>query len=189
MAYRNGTYIAFHAGGTTNPTASDIRYYRTLKMWHQNDDIDFKFVNSHEKASSVRDTSLKATLRSSLLDRLRNSKNFVLIIGETTKYDTDWVPFEISQAIDRYQLPIIAVYTGGYEFITAPAQLSHLWPASLVSRINNGWAKVVHIPFKQVVIDRAIREYDLNNMPQWSDTYYLPSTYRSMGIYVPSSLG
>jgi len=27
MAYHNGTYVAFHAGGTTDPTASDIKYY------------------------------------------------------------------------------------------------------------------------------------------------------------------
>jgi antiphage defense system Thoeris ThsB-like protein len=59
MSYRSGTYIAFHAGGTTDPTASDIKYYRLLKAWHENDDIEFRFVNSHEKVAGVRDTSTK----------------------------------------------------------------------------------------------------------------------------------
>ena len=34
----------------------------------------------------------------------------VLIIGKTTKYGIDWVPFEIEPAVDKYQIPIIAVY-------------------------------------------------------------------------------
>ena len=50
MAYRNGTYIAFHAGGTDDPTASDMKYYRMLMAWHEHDKIDFRFINSHEKS-------------------------------------------------------------------------------------------------------------------------------------------
>jgi hypothetical protein len=75
MAYRSGTYIAFHAGGTSDPTASDIKYYRMLKAWHEHDNIDFKFVNSHEKVASVRDSSTKETLRRSLKERLNNTKS------------------------------------------------------------------------------------------------------------------
>ena len=92
MAYRNGTYIAFHAEGKANPTASDIRYYHMLKAWHKNDGFDFKFVNSHEKASVVRDTSAKATIMRSLRLRLDNSKNMVLIVGSTTKNE-GFIPF------------------------------------------------------------------------------------------------
>jgi hypothetical protein len=44
MAYRNGTYIAFHAAGSTDPTASDIKFYRLMKAWHEHDDIDFQFI-------------------------------------------------------------------------------------------------------------------------------------------------
>jgi hypothetical protein len=126
MAYRNGTYIAFHAAGSTDPTASDIRYYRMLKAWHEHDDIEFRFVNSHEKTSGVRDTSMKETLRRSLRERLNNSKNMVLIVGPTTRMDVDWVPFEIAHAVDVCKIPIIAAYTG-YEKITMPSQLSALF--------------------------------------------------------------
>lgn len=102
MAYRNGTYVAFHAQGTNLPGNSDMDYYNLMKAWSAKSDDDFSMINSHDKASSVRDTSKKATLRASLQERLRNSKNMVLIIGETTKLDTDWVPFEIEQAVDTY---------------------------------------------------------------------------------------
>src|SRR6266700_7984256 len=112
MAYRSGTYIAFHADGNNIPGGkSDIDYYTLLRAWDANKNHDFKLVNSHEKASAVRDSSKKSTLRASLLERLRNSRNMVLIIGERTRYDTDWVPFEIEQAVDTYEIPIIAAYT------------------------------------------------------------------------------
>src|SRR6266478_4918902 len=110
MAYRSGTYVAFHAAGTSQPGKSDMDYYNLMKAWSAKTDDDFTMINSHDKASSVRDSSKKSTLRASLQERLRNSKNMVLIIGETTRLDTDWVPFEIEQAIDTYNIPIIASY-------------------------------------------------------------------------------
>src|SRR5437588_13008232 len=136
MAYRNGTYVAFHAQGTNQPGESDMEYYNLMKAWTTKTDDDFAMFNSDEKASAVRDNSKRATLEASLRLRLRNSKNFVLIIGATTRLDTDWVPFEIREAIDTYKLPIIAAYTG-YERISAPAALSMLWPKALSFRIGN----------------------------------------------------
>lgn len=183
MAYRNGTYIAFHAGGTTDPTASDIKYYRLMKAWHEHDDIEFSFINSHDKTSSVRDSSKKATLMRSLRERLANSKNMVLIIGPTTRTDTDWVPFEIMAAVDDYGLPIVAVYPG-YDWVTYPQGLSQLWPQALGTRINNGKARVLHIPFKQVVVDTAIRQFDITNLPVGGLTHYTVETYWQMGIRV-----
>src|SRR5713226_9300306 len=136
MAYRNGTYIAFHAAGTNQPGQSDIDYYNLMKAWTEKTDDDFTMINSHEKASAVRDASLHRTLRNSLLERLRNSKNMVLIIGETTRLDTDWVPFEIEQAVDAYKIPIIAAYTVYETAIRDPKALSNYWPNALKIRIN-----------------------------------------------------
>jgi len=46
MAYRNGTYVAFHASGTTDPTVSDIRYYNLIKAWTEREDDDFSIINT-----------------------------------------------------------------------------------------------------------------------------------------------
>ena len=108
MAYRNGTYVAFYAAGTSDPTASDMKYYNLLRAWHADDDNEFYFVNSHDKGAAVRDSSSKQRLRDVLAERLRNSKNMVLILGQSTQFDTDWVPFEIAYAVDSCNLPIIA---------------------------------------------------------------------------------
>lgn len=181
MAYRNGTYIAFHAGGTTDPTASDIKYYRMLKAWHEHDDIEFEFINSHEKVSAVRDSSTNATLKRSLVERLNKSKNMVLIIGQTTRLDTDWVPFEIGYAVDQCKIPIIATYTG-FDCITDPAALSALWPTAFASRIAYGTVRAIHIPFKQRAIDDAIRQFNHDSLPATPLNYYTREAHRSFGI-------
>lgn len=110
MAYRSGTYVAFHAEGNSDPTERDMKYYRMLQAWHQHEKIEFSLVNSHDESSAVRDSSKRETLRRSLMERLRNSQMMLLIVGDTTRLDSDWVPFEIAQAIDSYKLPIITAY-------------------------------------------------------------------------------
>jgi hypothetical protein len=181
MAYRNGTYIAFHAEGKTDPTASDLKYYRLLKAWHANDDIVFSFINSHEKVASVRDSSTKDTLRRSLIKRMDNSKNMILIVGETTRMDTDWVPFEIKYAVDVCEIPIIVAYTG-YETLINPSAVSDLWPSALAERIRNRSARAIHIPFKRNAIDAAIRQFDFSNPPKGPLTYYSLDAHRAFGI-------
>jgi MTH538 TIR-like domain (DUF1863) len=170
MAYRSGTYVAFHAGGTTNPTASDIRYYNTMQMWSANKNIAFTLINSHEKTSAVRDSSTKETLRRALITRLNNSKHMVLILTAATKNDTDWVPFEIAQAVDVCQMPIIAVYPD-FDCILAPAQLANYWPPALAARISNGTARVIHIPFKMLAVLDAIEQFGVSNLNDLANGY------------------
>ncbi|WP_285709436.1 TIR domain-containing protein [Erythrobacter oryzae] len=182
MVYRNGTYIAFHAEGKTDPTASDIRYYRMLKAWHENDEIEFKFVNSHEKVAAVRDTSRAETVKRSLRARLDSSKNMVLIVGSTTKNDRDFVPYEISYAVDNCKIPIIATYPGE-GVIRNPKALSQLWPAALKERIENGTASVIHIPFNRKALDAAMAQFGPNNLPNGGGLgYYDDNAYRQFGL-------
>lgn len=181
MAYRNGTYVAFHANGTNQPGKSDIDYYNLMKAWSAKTDDDFTMINSHDKVAAVRDTSKKATLLASLHERLKNSKNFVLIIGETTKDDTDWVPFEIEQAVDTYRLPIIAAYTD-YSPVLEPEKFWPLWPKALADRIQNKTARIIHIPFKKSPLLAAIGKYSHNNMPSSSLVHYSREAYTCWGL-------
>lgn len=181
MAYRNGTYIAFHAEGKTDPMASDIKYYRMMKAWHEHDDVDFKFVNSHDKVAAVRDTSTKQTIMRSLRERLNNSKNMVLIIGNTTKNDTDFVPYEIAYAVDTCKIPIICVYTA-YASILNPKSHRNEWPSALAERIDAKTVRALHIPFKRRVIDTAIGQFHLGNLPSGSLSYYSKEGQQTLGV-------
>ena len=184
MAYRNGTYIAFHAEGTNVPTDSDIKYYNLLKMWTAKKDDDFSMIDSHEKTAAVRDSSKHETLRARLKTRLKSSKHLLLIIGKTTKNDRDWVPFEIRYAVDECDLPVIAAYVG-YDYILRPRSHKDKWPAALRTRINDESARVIHIPFKKKPIAAAINKYDINNKPKGALTHYTRETYGNWGIIAP----
>ncbi|HVY92396.1 MAG TPA: TIR domain-containing protein [Bryobacteraceae bacterium] len=183
MAYRNGTYVAFHADGTNRPGQSDMDYYRLMCAWSANPDDDFTLINSHEKASAVRDTSLRETLRRSLKERFSNSRNMVLIIGETTRLDTDWVPYEITLAVDIYKIPIIAAYTITQKPIRQPSYLSGYWPTALADRINNNTASVIHVPFNKAALQDAMSQFSHNKLPLGGGLgFYSNEAYKSFGI-------
>jgi hypothetical protein len=181
MAYRNGTYIAFHAEGKTDPTASDIKYYRMLKAWHENDGTNFRFVNSHEKVDAVKDTASKQKIVNSLKERLDCSKNFVLILGPKTNQDTDFVPFEIQYAADECNIPFIIVYTE-YTGILNPGSHRVEWPAALRARIDKNSISVIHIPFKRGLIDDAIGRYNLTTKPDGSLVHYKKEFQERHGV-------
>lgn len=182
MAYRNGTYVAFHAEGSADPTASDIKYYRMMMAWRAKDGSAFPFYNSHEKVSAVRDTSQAETIKRSLRARLDNSKNMVLIIGERTRYDTDFVPYEIGYAADRCKIPIIATYPG-QGVIRNPNGLRSYWPPALRNRIDEGQVSAIHIPFNRNAVIGAIRQFGPNNRPLGGGLgFYSDEAYRSFGL-------
>ncbi len=185
MPYRNGTYVAFHAENTNVPTESDMKYYSLLKAWTAREDDDFTMINSHDKTAAVNDSSKHATLEASLKTRLRNSKHFLLIVGETTKLDTDWVPFEIEYAIDECEIPVIAAYTD-YEYILNPLSHEHEWPEALTARINNETARVIHVPFKKEPIAAAIEKFGIETKPASGLTCYTRDCYIRWNIIKPS---
>ena len=180
-AYRTGTYIAFHANGMKEPTESDIKYYNLLKAWHVREDNDFSFTDSHEKTGSIRSYSGRDTIERHLKTRLLRSKNMILIIGATTREDTDWVPMEIRYALDDCAIPIIAAYPG-YNYIMDPSQLQFLWPEALAVRIRDGRAHVIHVPFRKEALVDAAGQFNHSNYPRGGGLgYYDHNTYAAWG--------
>lgn len=180
MAYRNGTYVAFHANNTEDPTESDMKYYRLLTAWSVKDDGDFSMINSHEK-TNARDWASQETLRNHMRERLRNSRNMLLIIGQTTRFDSDWIPFEISFAVDDCQIPIIVAYPG-YLNVTAPQNARRMWPSALAERIDSGNAKAIHVSFRKEPLAAAINAYGFDNLPEGGLIHYTLETYQRWGL-------
>jgi hypothetical protein len=148
MAYRNGIYVAFNGCGTAVPTDSDIRYYDLLKAWDANKDIDFEFVNSHDKTCQVRDDSLNTTLIARLSERLANSKLLFLIVTDRTKFSSKILDYEITSAIDIRKIPVVLAYTERDLLPYVTQDLIEKLPSVLKTRISNKAAKVLFIPFK-----------------------------------------
>lgn len=100
MAYKKQIYIAFDAD-------SDIHYYYLMKAWKQNDNTDFDFKNAHE-LNTINDSDSEQTKKRKLRERMKNSKIFILLIGEHTKHLYKYVRWEIELAKEK-GLPIICI--------------------------------------------------------------------------------
>ncbi len=172
MLYRNGIYTAFNGCGTTDPTQSDIRFYNILKSWKENGNIDFTFSDSHDKTYSVKDTSLDSTLKSRLAQRLSNSKCLILIITHNTKNSSNIVKFEIEQAINTYNLPIILAFVDENLIKEKTSYHDNLLPDYLKEKIQNDEVKCLYIPFKLKAIKNAIENFNVHkNYENNSYTY------------------
>lgn len=181
MAYRNGVYVAFNGCGTTDPIESDIKYFNLMKAWAENEDIDFSFSNSHDKTYAVMDDSLKATLKSRLLERMRNSKSMLLIVTENSAANRGMLNWEIEQAVETYGLPIIVAYAG-YDKIMQPSLLKNRWPRKLAEYIQEGSVKTIHIGFKLDLIKESIDDFNFANQPKYTVTTYTDEVYRQYGL-------
>ncbi|MBK0054514.1 TIR domain-containing protein [Stenotrophomonas sp. S39] len=107
MSYRNKTYIAF--------ASEDIRSYRLMEAWRDNDKIDFNFYDAHD-LFEARDTSKPETIKRNLRERLKNAKQ-VILLGSSygKKKGGDGISFlahEI-EVIKEFDLPVIVANLDG----------------------------------------------------------------------------
>ncbi|WP_338214412.1 TIR domain-containing protein [Companilactobacillus muriivasis] len=164
MAYRNKIYVAFDGD-------NDISYYRMMLAWKANPNDDFSFNNAHD-LHTARDSSNEASIKASLRDRFANSKMFILLIGEHTKYLTKFVKWEIETAL-RLNLPIVAVNLNGHR------NVDEFCPPVLRDELS------IFIPFKENIIKYAIGnwpESDKNHRSKGeiSNYHYIDSVYTSL---------
>lgn len=166
MAYRNKTYICFDGD-------SDMRAYRLMTAWKANDNFDFNFNNAHD-LNSARDSSQEESIKRQLRERFANSKSFIVLIGEKTKYLTKFVRWEMEVAL-RLGLPIIGVNLNG-----SRRQDDRCPPA-----IRDGLA--VYVSFNPGIIKHAMLNWPgeaegLKRNGVSGPRYYNDSVYAALGI-------
>lgn len=183
MAYRNGTYIAFDGLGQIDPTKSDFKYYASIQSWAAHEHIDFKYVDSHEKTYAVRDSSKRPTLEARIRERLANSKNVVVILSSQTRKIGSMLSFEIEQAVDNYNLPLIIAYVD-YSVVAEPSKLSSYWPDALTQRIHTGKAKAIHIPFCKAALLDALKQFSIHSAEQLDTSlqFYSQNAHIEFGV-------
>jgi hypothetical protein len=107
MSYKNKTYIAF--------ASEDIKYYRMMEAWRDNDKIEFSFFDAHELFVS-RDSSTAETIKRNLRARLKNAKQVVLLGSADAKKKggdgSSFLAHEI-EVIKEFDLPIIVANLDG----------------------------------------------------------------------------
>lgn len=166
MVYRNKTYVAFDGD-------KDIRYYWLMKAWKQSDRTNFNFYDAHD-INTARDSSNEESIKRQLRDRMANTKVFVLLIGESTKYLTKFVKWEIELAIKK-ELPIICVNLNGNK------KKDSLCPSSLDGKLS------IFIPFGNRIMQYALENWPSSDASHRRDGetgayYYKQSVYDRLGI-------
>lgn len=166
MAYRNKTYVCFDGD-------EDMKYYRLMTAWKGNDNSDFNFHNAHD-INTARDSSAEESIKRQLRERFSNSKLFVVLIGEKTKYLTKFVKWEMEVAV-RLKLPIVGVN------LDKSKRQTDRCPATIKGEL------AIYVPFGQKII-----QYAMDNWPE-SDAkhrkseksgpyYYIDDVYEKLGI-------
>lgn len=166
MAYRNKVYVSMDAD-------NDLHYYYLMKAWKQNDYSSFNFYDAHD-INNIYDKS-EASIKAGLQERFRNTKVFVLLVGEHTRYLYRYVRWEIEQAIKR-EIPCIVVNLNGKRSLD-----QDLCPALMRDSL------AIHISF-----NAKIMHYALENWPAQSEEYrrngetgpyyYIASVYEKLGL-------
>ena len=146
MSYRNKTYVCFDAD-------TDIKYYHLMTAWKENDNIDFDFHNAHD-LNNLMPYSNEETIKDKLRERMNNSKNFIILVGENTKNLHKFVRWETEIAL-KQELPIIVVNLNRKKKID-----NNLCPAILREEL------AIHIPFGQKII-----KYSLDYWPELNDKH------------------
>lgn len=144
--YTNKAYVAFDAD-------NDIRYYRLMQAWRKVDGSSFGFYDAHD-INNLMPYSSEETIKSKLRERMMNTKVFVLLVGDNTKYLYKFVRWEIEQAIKR-EKPIIVVNLNGKK-----SKDGDLCPKILDDVLS------VHISFNKKAIIHAVEKW-----PSSHDTY------------------
>jgi hypothetical protein len=167
MSYRNKTFVSFDGD-------TDMQYYRLMQAWKQNDSIPFDFYNAHD-LNSARDTSKEESIKAQLAERLRNTKVFVILVGENTRYLYKFVRWEIEQAISR-KLPIIAVNLNGKRSMD-----SDRCPPLLRDTL------AVHVSFNAKIMQHALENWPASHDKYTSAGssgayYYKEEIYTNLGL-------
>ena len=171
MATRSGNYSAFYVSEPFNSNSlgahgtKDFCYYNMLKMW-KGKDPSFPFMDSHATTYNVRDNSdWEATLKPRLRERLRASKNIVLILSSSTA-NSRALREEISYGISDQGLPVIVIYPEYYskesliENGLLKQSVKNLWNKLPVFRDLMSTVPTLHVPISQSVIAEALNNTD-----------------------------
>lgn len=166
MAYRNKTYICFDGD-------NDMKYYRLMTAWVENKNFSFNFHNAHD-LNYARDSSQEASIKRQLRERFANSKIFIVLIGNKTRYLTKFVRWEMEVAL-RLDLPIIGVNLNGSR------AKDGLCPPAIRDEL------AIYVPYGARIVEYAMQNWPIIHHTYRKEGkngpyYFTEQTYKNLGL-------
>jgi hypothetical protein len=144
-----------------------------MLMWKENDKIDFDFHNAHD-LNNLREGSQEETIKRKLRERLNNTKQMIVLVGDLTRFQNKFVRWEMEVALSL-DIPIIAVNLNKKRCMD-----EDLCPAIIRDKY------VVHIPFAMKIIKHALdkfpEEYAKRRPEDMGPRVYPDQVYTSLGL-------
>lgn len=169
MAYRNKTFVSF--------ASEDIHCYRMMCAWRQNEKIDFDFHDAHDLNKAL-DTSQPDTIRRRLRERLANTKQVALLVGDDTRAiagrPSRFIHYEV-EVIHRLDLPVVFINLNGSRGVQ-----SQRLPRLLADQYT------ISVSFQPAIIRYALDEF-VDGYAQGKTTkptphHYKASVYSQLGL-------
>ena len=147
--------------------------YRYMRGWKSNDNIDFNFFDAHD-LQPLTERAGEETVKRKLRERLSNTKQAIVLIGEKTKALYRFVRWEL-ETCKNLDIPIIAVNLNGLCM-----QDNDRCPPIIRDEY------VVHVPFKLKIIQYALDNFPDEYRSRDSNTkgprVYNDSVYKKLGV-------
>ncbi|MBI0534799.1 hypothetical protein D9599_04340 [Roseomonas sp. KE2513] len=165
MSYRNKTYVIFDGD-------NDMWAYAYMLGWKNNEHIEFDFYNAHDLKKIAADAS-EQTVKRILKERLNNTKQAIVVVGEATKNLYRFVRWEI-ESCQTMGIPIVVANLNGKR------QLDEVLCPPLI----RGTA-AIHVAFKAKIIQKALDEFCENYAAKYkygADWRFEDNVYKSLGL-------
>jgi hypothetical protein len=167
MSHCDRTYIIFDG-------ENDIWAYSYMKGWKVNERIDFAFVDAHDLLPITSRAENETYVKSRLHERLRQSRQVVVLVGEKTKNLYRLVRWDVELALE-FRLPIIVANLNNRRMMDQDR-----CPALLRDE------DTVHVSFNLAIIRYALdnfpAEHAQHRYERRGPRHYGNTVYESLGL-------
>ena len=154
----NKTYVAYDADGVLDHINSNLRTFHQLHAWQRMYPDRFHFLNMEEiNFSSEHDDLVDSTVKTMLLGIMAKADNLLVLVSKITNVESPILNWQISQAVNRFHLPVIIAYVGKQHLDDNAVEdnWSRL-PNKIRKYIGRDSARMAHIPLTQDKLERAL---------------------------------
>ena len=147
-------------------SSTDLRYYRLMQAWKQNERIDFNFTDC--QLSSELNSENEIYIKRKCRERINLAGKYALLIGQDTKSKHKYVRWEAEVAIEK-GCTIIGINLDG-----SRTMQQHTCPP-IIRDIG-----AIFVPFSPRIVAYALNNYRMHN--DTKNYYYEDSVYKKLGL-------
>lgn len=167
------TFIAFDAYGIKDKVHSNWPYLRNLLAWQHSfpERFGFNDLDDMIKLTELGDDLLETRIQKFLIKKIEAADNVLVVSSDQMNVESSILNWQIRQAVQTYRLPVIVAYAGVNAVTPGVIEenLCHL-PVKLRQYMDEGSAKVAHVPLTMDKVERACKFYSLREGHYaWSD--------------------